>query len=307
MWKHRGISHGYSIRNLLLVAFPFVTMGAFIDALPFQPAENRSDLNAMLASLQLSDPDDFDADRSEPGLYHIRFELLPEELEMALAGGKTRPDYGILTIGVPEKNNGQNHSATKVLFTSVTGDVYAPNAFSAMNYYQSTRKTDWLLMTVDANVWPTRDSIQWRLTLMAAAMRFLDERSRALAQRMQLAFGGYSGGSKMALYLAGFCVKLGGSPIGLFLGGCNEAPVGAACRLCDVPIDSLLEVPVVLSIGELDRIARPRQSRLVAKKLKREGFSTVGILSHAGGHQLVPEHVLQALETFDHYLQSRQE
>ena len=264
----------------------------------FQPARSSADLGQMLADLKVvRGPQSGSGKKLElhaDQFLHFRFELQPVEQEMAAAGGKTKPEFGILTIGVPEGFDVPGSQPLKVLFTSVTGDIYAPNAYSAMNYYRATRETDWLLVTVDGDVWPKRDSIQWRMSLMAAAMRYLSEVLRGF-EEAQFAFGGYSGGSKMSVYLALFSARLGKVPVGLFLGGCNDAPIEDAEKLCGVSTVHLHSIPVVMSVGEKDRIAKPKQSRRVARQLERAGFQTVVLLTHPGGHRLVGEHISQAL------------
>jgi len=271
----------------------------------FQPARNRADLNRMLASLELqtSFPEKLEGGH----LYHIRFRLEPEEVETAQKGGRIQPSFGILTLGIPdgfEFFKDQTHA--KILFTSVTGDIYAPNAYSAGNYFSSTKKTDWFVLTVDADVWPVRDSVQWRVTLMAAAFRYLNEVFPPVRQA-HLAYGGFSGGSKMSLYLALFSVRLGKMPVGLFLGGCNELPFDDAQKLLGIPVDQLEGVPVVLSIGELDKIAEPGQSERLAEKLKKRGIKDVRMLYHPGKHQLMGFHVEETLSIFDSGLRPLEE
>lgn len=50
-------------------------------------------------------------------------------------------------------------------------------------------------------------------------------------------------------------------------------------------------------LGEMleDRIAKPKQSRKVARKLEKDGFESVTILTHSGGHRLVKAHIARAL------------
>ena len=243
-----------------------------------------------------------------PGkMQHLRFELQPLEKELAEAGGKTRPDFGILTIAVPNgfNPNTPNSHSLKILFTSVTGDIYAPNAYSARNYFKATRETDWIVVTVDGNVWPKRDSIQWRISFMAAAMRYLNEVMPEFASA-KFAFGGYSGGSKLSVYLALFSAKLGKVPIGLFLGGCNEAPIEQAVQLCGVSSELLHKVTVVMSVGEKDRIAKPKQSRKVARMLEQDGFESVTILTHEAGHRLVKEHIVQMLALMENGIMQKE-
>ncbi len=266
----------------------------------FQPARNRADLNEMLDALELQNAPSGQLKLQAGTLSHFRFELDGVERQLAEVGGKTKPSFGIFTMGVPDGfvMPASGVPLLNVLFTSVTGDIYAPNAYSAMKYYRTTRSSDWLLVTVDADVWPRRDSIQWRISMMGAAMRFMRQALPGFEQA-QFAFGGYSGGSKMLIYLALFSARLGKPPIGLFLGGCNDVPLKDASKLCGLPSSSLHNVPVMMSVGEKDRIAKPKQSRKVFKMFKQDGFESVEILTHPGGHRLVGEHVEQALEKFE--------
>ena len=269
----------------------------------FQPAQNRADLNEMLGALELETAPSGVLKLQAGKMVHLRFNLQEVEQQVAEVGGRSKPQYGILTIAVPDgfslpiPESDTASQALKVLFVSVTGDIYAPNAYAAMKYYRTTRSSDWLLVAVDGNGWPKRDSIQWRISLMGAAMRYMSESLPGFDQA-QFAYGGFSGGSKISVYLALFSARLGKTPIGLFLGGCNQVALKDAVDFCGTSSEILHLMPVVMSVGAKDSIAKPKQSRKVAKMLKKDGFESVEILTHPGGHRLIGEHVEQALGMF---------
>jgi predicted esterase len=294
----------YRYKGSLLLALLLIASPCAANHTPaFQPARNRADLNAMLQALPLTGQLESTAPLPldlEPGtLIHVPFALTSLERDLAHEGGRTRPKFAILTLGIPDAfDPTAGAHPNRILFSSVTGDIYAPNAYSAMHYFRATRQTEWILVTVDGDVWPRRDSIQWRLTFMAAAMRYLESALPGF-KSANLAFAGYSGGSKMSLYLSLFSAKIGRTPIGLFLGGCNALPLRDAESLCGISSRRIHTTPIVLSIGAEDRISTPKQSRRVAQKLEREGFRSIEVLDHPGGHQLVPSHLLEALHSFE--------
>ena len=284
--------HSYRFLALLILAIS--QAGASLPAQNFKPADNREGMDRMLQSLTLSSWADI-----KPGrIYHLRFDLTDAEKEVAAQEENDPPEYGILSIGFPSDYN--KETVYPVLFTSVTGNIYAPNAYSIRSYYEQIQRTKWIVVSVDADHWPEHDTIIWRIAMMKAAMRFLDDRW-SLFKQAPLAFGGFSGGAKISVYFAYFSTLLGKKPCGIFLGGCNYSPYREASKLTDLHRSDIQDIPVFFSMGEKDKIATIRDSRQVATSMARAGFTEQQIAVHEGGHQLDGFHLLEALQYFQSF------
>lgn len=278
----------------LVFAVMGLILGSALFAQDFRPANNRKDMNRMLQSLELSEWTEI-----QPGnIYHLRIELIEDDKEVASRGGNTEPAYAILTIGLPD---GFSMDAVHpILFTSVTGNIYAPNAFSMRHYYVQTQKTNWVVVSVDGDCWPKKDTVFWRIAMMDAAIRFLDKKWPVFKEA-PIAYGGFSGGAKISVYLAYFSALIGKTPGGLFLGGCNQSPYRDAAKMTRVKSSIVKDTPVFYSLGEADEVSTPREARRVVRRMKNAGFSRQKIAVHRGGHRLIGSHILEALEYFESF------
>ncbi len=285
------------IRNLLSLFLNGIALLGLAFGCPvpgfsdWEPARSRGDMNRMLEELTIST----NAVWTPGELVYQRIELGLETRRMLQQSGSVEPRYAILSVRYPMGGAEPN---PKVFFTSVTSDIYAPNAYSIRKYIDAVNGGNWILMSVDADVWPERDNVIWRLILFGEAMRYLQE-NWADYSRARFSYGGYSGGSKIAVYLAFFSMKIGKPPMGIFMGGCNE-PVGdSASEIAGIPLENLRQTPLAFSIGAKDRIAKPRESRRVVKHWEKQGFSNILSLEHPDGHVLYPKHVRESLKWFE--------
>ena len=268
--------------------------GSCLFAQEFRAAGGPEDMDRMLKSLEFTAWADI-----KPGRVHyVRVELTDSEKDVLSQYENSAPEYAILSIGLPNRYN--PNKVYPILFTSVTGNIYAPNAYSIRNYYRSTQKTGWIVVSIDGDHWPARDTIIWRIGMMEVAIRYLDQRWM-LFDEMPIAYGGFSGGSKISVYLAYFSILLGKTPAGLFLAGCNYAPAKEAAKMTDLDEEAVRSIPVFFSMGEVDKIATLRDSRKVTRTMARAGFSRQQIDVHHGGHLLESFHVLEALQFFESY------
>ena len=275
-------------------------MGMSLRAQLFEPADTREGMNRMLNTLEISSWADV-----KPGrVYHLRIDLTDAEKEVASDEGNTPPEYAILSIGLPSEYD--KEKVYPILFTSVTGNIYAPNAYSIRSYYQQIQRSNWVVVSVDGDHWPKHDTIIWRIAMMKAAIRFLDDRS-PLFKRAPIAFGGFSGGAKISVYFTYFSTLLGKKPCGLFLGGCNYSPYREASKLTELRRADIQGIPVFYSMGKADEIASLRDSRKVATGMARAGFTEQQFAVHEGGHRLDGFHLLEALQYFQSFIPAAEE
>lgn len=266
----------------------------------FSPASGPADMDRMLQSLVFTGWSEI-----KPGRVHyIRVELTDREKEVLSQFGNTAPEYAILSIGLPSDYD--SDKVYPILFTSVTGNIYAPNAYSIRNYYRSTQKTGWIVVSIDGDHWPKRDTIVWRIGMMEVAVRYMNERWM-LFEEMPVAYAGFSGGAKISVYLSYFSILLGKTPAGLFLSGCNQAPVKEAAKMTELDENAVRGIPVFFSMGEDDRIATLSDSRKVTQTMARAGFSRQQIDVHPGGHHLESFHLLEALQFFESFFPEKKE
>lgn len=253
---------------------------------------DRAQLTHLLTTLPLDAPASI-----RPGrIYHVRVELTAAEREAAAQGPNQAPAYAIVSIGVPPGfDRAHRHP---MFYTSVTGDRWVPNAWSVRNYYPAAAEEGWVVFTADGDHWPAEDTIVWRLAMMGVALRATATLWPG-SHHWPLATGGYSGGSKLSFYTLAFAAKVHRPVAGLFLGGCNESVFRDALAMMRLDAGPFSQLPVFLSIGEHDTVAPPERSQQVMLALQRMGLRRVVAATHPGGHQLVADHVTQALRFFD--------
>ena len=101
-----------------------------------------------------------------------------------------------------------------------------------------------------------------------------------------MAFAGFSGGAKGSAFIgASMALNRGFKICGFFLAGMNADRLSAAYHQDQLPAN-FLKIPVWLSSGSEDQIARPGQVEIVYYSLKRTGFQQVRFEQFAGGHTL---------------------
>jgi predicted esterase len=159
----------------------------------------------------------------------------------------------------------------------------------------------WIVLAVDPakpNSDAANDNLILRYSLIKAVLLAI-QASWPESGRWPIAFGGFSGGAKASGFLALISAIDGRLPIGIFLGGCNEATPADALNIYHRPQPGFASVPVFLSSGINDTIASPSQQRNVKEDLLNAGFTRVRLESYQGEHHLSPEHLQAALQWFD--------
>jgi hypothetical protein len=85
--------------------------------------------------------------------------------------------------------------------------------------------------------------------------------------------------------------------VGFFLSGINEDRLSEAYRNYR-PGGHFLEIPIWLSSGQSDNVAKPQDHDRVKASLQRTGFKRVRLERFSGGHQVKKEEVERALRWF---------
>jgi hypothetical protein len=88
-----------------------------------------------------------------------------------------------------------------------------------------------------------------------------------------------------------------GQICGFFLSGINEDRLSEAYRNYS-PGRDFLEIPIWLSSGQSDNVAKPQDHNRVKASLERTGFKHVRLERFSGGHQVKKEEVERALRWF---------
>jgi len=215
--------------------------------------------------------------------------------ESAAQGGNPRPTTGRALLMFP-KNFDPARSWPILIVTSTT-DFDRTSIMDAPWYRDAAMVEGWVVLATDATIRPRTDSVLWRLAMLTAGLQMIRDNWPQSA-RWPAAFAGFSGGAKSSGFLGAMLAKNGGFKIcGFFLAGMNADRLSAAYHDYQPPAD-FLSVPVWLSSGTADQIARPGAEEGVFYSLKRTGFQQVRLEHFSGGHELKGEEIQRALHWF---------
>jgi predicted esterase len=226
--------------------------------------------------------------------------VLPENLRRFAGKGKLSPVTTVLAaIAVPD--NFDPKRPWPMLIVSPSSDRGYRDARAWMRgFVEPALAAGWVVFATDpaevpAN--PLEDDNELRFAMIEAAEAALAKIWPDSAH-WPLAFGGFSGGSKRSGVMAFLSTLQGRTPIGMFLGGCNEATPASALDAYGKPVPDFLRVPVYLSSGKHDKVATPAQHAEVELQLAAAGFKQIRLESNPGPHDLYQPQVREALEWF---------
>jgi len=225
----------------------------------------------------------------------IRFPVAKSFQDIAAQGGNPRPEVGraVLTFPVgfdPARN-------WPILIVTSTSDFNRTSPMDAQWYRGPALAEGWVLLASDATIKPRLDSTQWRLAILAAALESI-RREWPQSAKWPVAFAGFSGGAKRSAVLGAMLAKTGAvKTVGFFLSGINEDRLSEAYRNYR-PGRDFLEIPIWLSSGQSDNVAKPQDHDRVKASLERTGFKRVRLERFSGGHQVKKEEVERALRWF---------
>lgn len=229
----------------------------------------------------------------------IEFEVrLGDEVRRMIGGGR-RARVEAATVYVALPDSFEPGRPTPIVLVSASGDRgYNSSIAWAKGLADAARAAGWIVVAADATVAVTPETNAFRYGLAQAALDALTTRWPGAA-RAPLALAGFSGGAKYSGNLGAMFARDGRTPVGLFLGGCNEPTPHAAFYQYRPARTAFRGVPVFLSSGDQDRVATPADHERVARVLRNFGFRHVRLESYDGGHVLHPPHLTEALRWFD--------
>jgi predicted esterase len=155
----------------------------------------------------------------------------------------------------------------------------------------------WMILASDATIKARHDSTPWRLAMLGAALEAV-RKDWPQSAKWPVAFAGFSGGAKRSCMLSALMGKSGLVSIcGLYLSGINEDQLSPAYKAYQPGAD-FLNVPIWISGGMEDPIARPGLESIVQASLHRTGFKRVRLERFIGSHHLKRSETKLALRWF---------
>ncbi len=144
------------------------------------------------------------------------------------------------------------------------------------------------------------DATDYRQLLLKIALVELNARFPQAKAEWTFAAAGFSGGagyaSQQALWLSAQGYRVGGM---LLCNGCYPPTMWEHGSEMRGNTSHWHQIPVFISWGEKDSIAKPPMMQETIDTTKRGGYQRLRTESHPGGHQAWGEHVNLALEWFD--------
>jgi len=228
-------------------------------------------------------------------MVEIRFAVAKSFQDLAAEGGNPRVDTGRAVLMFPPGFDPARR--WPILVVTSTSDFNRTSVMDAEWYRRPATEEGWVVLASDATISPRIDSTQWRLAMLAAALEAV-RKDWPQSAKWPLAFAGFSGGSKRSGTLGAMLAKTGSVRIcGFFLSGINEDRLSESYKTYQ-PGRGFLEIPVWLSSGTGDTIAKPQSHDLVKASLERTGFQRVRLERFDGQHQLKMSEVRRALHWF---------
>jgi hypothetical protein len=225
----------------------------------------------------------------------LQFPIDASFQDAAAQGGNSKPTTGRALLMFP-KNFDPTRSWPILIVTS-TADFERTSIMDAPSYHDAAMKEGWIVLATDATIRPRVDSVSWRLAILTAGLQMI-RNNWPQSARWPVAFAGFSGGTKSSGFLGAMLAKNRGFKIcGFFLAGMNTDRLSAAFHEQQPPAD-FLHIPVWLSSGTADQIARPGAVEGVYSSLKRSGFERVRLEHFPGGHTVDSAEVQRALHWF---------
>ena len=229
------------------------------------------------------------------GTLDLQFPIKNYFQEAAAQGGNPRPTTGRALLMFPK--NFDPARSWPILIVTSTADLERTSIDDAPSYQSAAMKEGWIVLATDASIRPRVDSVSWRLAILTAGLQMIRDNWPQSA-RWPVAFAGFSGGAKSSGFLGAMLAKNRGFKIcGFFLAGMNADRLSAADHEYQPPAD-FLKIPVWLSSGTADQIARPGQVEGVYSSLKKSGFQQVRLEHFPGGHTVDSGEVQRALHWF---------
>ena len=215
--------------------------------------------------------------------------------DYAAQGGNPHPTTGRLLLMFPPGFD--PNRPWPILIVTSTTDGHRTSPMDAPWYRAAAMSEGWIVLASDAIIRPREDSTVWRVALLGAALDLL-HREWPQSAKWPVAFAGLSGGAKQSGWMGAMLSASGTVKIrGFFLTGINDDRLSAACKTYP-PTSDFLQVPIWISSGQNDSIARPQAQEMVRASLEHTGFRRVHLSHFLGGHELDQPDLRRALKWF---------
>ncbi len=229
------------------------------------------------------------------GMVDIRFPVDKYFQDYAAEGGNPRPDTGRAVVMFPPGFDPAR--PWPILIVTSTTDAHRTSPMDANWYRRPATAEGWVVLASDATIKPREDSTSWRVGMLGAALEAIRKEWPQSAS-WPVAFGGLSGGAKRSGLIGVVMAKTGSIKVcGFFLSGINDDRLSPAYKTYQ-PGGDFLNVPIWLSGGVNDPIARPQDEEKVRASLVFNGFRRVRLEPFYGGHELKASEVQRALRWF---------
>jgi len=214
--------------------------------------------------------------------------------EYAAQGGNPQPSAGRLLIYLPDRLDVRR--TWPLLIINSTSDGGRTSVMDAPAYRSATAD-GWVVLATEANIRLRTDTISWRAAVLSAGLDLLHHDWPA-SKAWPVVFAGFSGGAKCSEWISAIFAQTRSVRIaGIFLAGINNDRMPEALQAFHPPAE-FHNVPIWISSGRDDSIARPDAERAVQGSLIHLGFRNVRLSSFSGGHELDRAGLRDALRWF---------
>lgn len=203
-------------------------------------------------------------------------------------------------IGVAVPNDFDPARPQRVLVVSATSDNNSMSIGHAGQHQREALARGWVVMAADppTDEPPAKHSNTWRWSLIQAGLAELHAAWPG-SRNWAYATGGFSGGAKRSGYIAALLAKENYRVIGMLMGGCNDDMASKGLAEYSPKRAAFLKIPILLSVGDADRISTVQHAQRVRDAMRATGFKEVRLEIYSGGHSLHPPHTDAALAWFE--------
>lgn len=223
----------------------------------------------------------------------VEVPLSPMRQTAARRDGNAPAVTAKLALGVP--GNFDPAGSWPVLI--INGTAAAASIEELGAYREAALHAGWVVLAAEGEAPPLHDTNSWRLAMIGGALDYLAQQWPG-STAWPMAAAGFGNGAQRSGDITAGLVRDGRKVIGMLLSGCGEDTASRAAQKNRASAAAFRQVPIFLSGGRNDPIARAEKQEAVFQSLKASEFRHVRLESFAGGHEIYPPHVREALRWF---------